>query len=532
MVATSTAPTGSAGSRASGSGVARAALLGRVERHVAARPDAPAVRDDTGQALTYEALWSAAGEAAELFRSCGAERGQTVLMVLPNRAAYLAVFVGALRAGLVPATVPTTTSTGVLQHMLERVGARLVVADAAARPGLEAVREAASGSRWQCDVVSLDASGGLVPHGTQPGSVPVARASALAHVMFTSSTTGAPKAVMHTEATLAALNEGFAERFALDTTTPIFMPSPLGHSVGGIHGVRLALYLGCELVLQDAWSPRRALALVEETRAAFTAAATPFLRDLVEAEPPGPGPKLGSLKAFLCGGAQVPPRLLARCRDEFPHTFVTVLWGMTEGGVTTCVPGDGPERVEHTAGCGLPGLELRILSPAGQALPVGTEGELAMRGPGVFVGYFGQDDLYAQLTTPDGFFRTGDLASLDDHGYVRITGRAKDIIIRGAVNISPVPTENVLAAHPDIIDVAVVGAPDERLGERICAVVTARRELTLDDVVAWCSDQALDKRQWPERLISVADFPRTAAGKIRKVQLRTELFESDGEGLA
>lgn len=527
MVSGTAASSTAAGDAVNSAGAYVGSLLARVARHAATQPTSPAVRDDRGRAFSYPGLWEAAGEIADLFRACGAERGQVALMVLPNRAEYQAVFVGALRAGLVPATVPTTTSRRALTQMMDRVGARVVITNATppASESLRTVRDAAASSRWLCDVVSVSDAGQVVAHGTHPGSVAQPADSALAHVMFTSSTTGEPKAVMHTEATLEALNAGFAERFELDASTSIFMPSPLGHSVGGIHGIRLALYLGAELVLQDTWDPRGALALVEETGAEFTAAATPFLRDLVDADAPSTGPKLASLRTFLCGGAQVPPRLLARCRTEFPNTFVTVLWGMTEGGVTTCVPGDGPERLEETAGRGLPGLELRILGPDGEVLPAGTEGELAMRGPGVFVGYLAQDDLYRQLMTPDGFFRTGDLAVLDDHGYVRITGRAKDLIIRGAVNISPVPTENVLAAHPEITDVAVVGAPDDRLGERICAVVTSRRELSLDEILAWCADQGLDKRQWPERLVNVPTFPRTAAGKIRKAQLRTELFQ-------
>jgi acyl-CoA synthetase (AMP-forming)/AMP-acid ligase II len=339
--------------------------------------------------------------------------------------------------------------------------------------------------------------------------------------MFTSSTTGAPKAVMHTADTLAALNQGFSERFGLSADTPIFMPSPLGHSVGAIHGARLAMYLGATLVLQDGWDPQLALELVAEHRCAFTAAATPFLKDLLDAPGPATGYKLEGLKTFLCGGAPVPPVLLDQAALQCPDTLVTVLWGMTEGGVTTCVPGDPPERVLGTAGAPLPGLELQILGEQQQALPPGEVGELAMRGPGVFVGYLGQEELYASLVTEDGFFRTGDLATIDDDGYLLLRGRLKDVIIRGGVNISPLALEDCLSAHPGVAAVAVVGAPDERLGERICAVIVPSGEApTLGDLVRWADEHGIPRRQWPERVHVVKDMPRTAAGKIRKNVLR------------
>ena len=180
----------------------------------------------------------------------------------------------------------------------------------------------------------------------------------LDHLMFTSSTTGPAKAVMHTGDTLAALNVTFAERFGLGDDTPIFMPSPLGHSVGVIHGARLALHNGAPLVLQDQWDPARALDTVAARGCRFTAAATPFLKDLVDSPWPIRGarhpaavrraPKLAPLAWFLCGGAQVPPSLMEQAEAELPNTRTTVLWGMTEGGLTTCTAASPPEKVRNT----------------------------------------------------------------------------------------------------------------------------------------------------------------------------------------
>jgi cyclohexanecarboxylate-CoA ligase len=317
--------------------------------------------------------------------------------------------------------------------------------------------------------------------------------------------------------TVGALNLGFAERFTLGPGTPIFMGSPVGHSVGSMHGGRLALYVGAPLVLQESWDPEQALALIAQHHCAFTAAATPFLKDLVDAPFNGPEPKLATLSTFLCGGAPVPPGLIEQAATEIPHTFVTVLWGMTEGGVTTCLPTDSAATRASSAGVPLPGLELQTLAPDGAVLGPDEQGELAMRGPGVFFGYLGQDELYRSSLAAGGFFRTGDLARIDAAGHLRLTGRLKDMIVRGGVNISPVPIEDALATHPGVRRVAVIGLPDDRLGERICAAVVAVGEPPgLEQLIEWAREQGLPRRLWPEAVRVVDEMPTTAAGKIRK----------------
>ena len=504
-------------------------LIDRFESHVAGGPGEVALvsGDDI---LSRAELWRMAGETAEQLRGIVGPGRRVVGIHMPNCTAWVVMFLAVLRAGQVPATPPASTSETHLRHIFDLVQPALAVCAAQERtPPRDAVRRAAAGAVAPVAVAALDGASLTVCDSThrrsRGGDVP----GTTDHLMFTSSTTGPPKAVSHCEDSLATLNAQFAERFDLDYRTPVFMPSPLGHSVGAIHGARLAAFLGAPLILQDRWDASSALDLVARHRAVFTAAATPFLVDLVDAAWRGDEPKLGPLRSFLCGGAQVPPALIRRCRTEFPNTFVTPLWGMTEGGLTTCVAGSTAEQVENTVGVGLPGLELRVLD-AGMRLPASGEGELAMRGPGVFNGYYGQPELYAEHIIGDGFFRTGDLARIDADGYVSITGRVKDLIIRAGVNISPVDTENAVAAHPDVIGVAVIGWPDERLGERICAVVQASAPLGLDDVVSFCSEQGLPKRCWPERLVHVDRFPRTAAGKIRKQHLRDELVAAGPDG--
>ena len=498
-------------------------LVDRFESHVAEAPDQLALVSGS-DTLSRGDLWSEAGEAAEKIRAVVGDVRRVVVVHLPSSTSWMVMFLAVLRAGHVPATPPVTTEADHLRHIFELTRPALAISVGSHRRAspAEIVQEAAA---WTGGVaLGLADQTSLQVHSIGRGRQETDHVpEATAHLMFTSSTTGPPKAVSHSEDSLATLNRQFAERFDLGCHTPVFMPSPLGHSVGAIHGARLSMFLGAPLILQDGWDPRTALELVARHRAAFTAAATPFLLDLANAPWSGAEPKLAPLRNFLCGGAQVPPALIRRCRREFPETFVTPLWGMTEGGLTTCVDSSTAEQVETTVGIGLPGLELGVLDAKMRLQECGA-GELVMRGPGVFNGYFGQPELYAEHLVGDGFFRTGDLARIDADRYVSITGRVKDLIVRGAVNISPVETENAIAAHPDVAGVAVIGWPDERLGERICAVVQANAPLDLEQVMAFCADQGLARRYWPERLELVDGFPRTAAGKIRKLQLREALL--------
>jgi len=511
-------------------------LQDRYARAVAERPDGLAVADNRGRRFTNNELWAAAGALADRLAGRGIGAGDAVIIFLPNWVEWQVVMLAVLCRGAIPANLPIRTDAETLGYVADLVGARLVVAST--RHGANetgATARAAAESR-PLDVLLIDEAGAeswaAARAADEPRPSGPARPPDLDHVMFTSSTTGRPKAVMHSADTLAALNHTFTERFGLGPDKPIFMASPLGHSVGTIHGARLSLYCGAPLILQERWDPAAALAMIDEFDCAFTAAATPFLKDLVEAPWAGKRPKLAAMDWFLCGGAQVPPALMEAAAEAFPNTFVTVLWGMTEGGLTTCTRDSPPEKAQTTAGVGLPGLELRILDDQDRARPPGTEGELAMRGPGVFIGYLGQEDLYRSLLTADGFFRTGDLACLDADGYVRITGRVKDLIIRGGVNISPVPIEDALAAHPSVDAVAIVGAPDTRLGERLCAVVVPRgAPPTLEDLCRFARMRGLPKYHWPERLHLTEAMPRTPAGKIRKNVLRDRVAAAIAEGV-
>lgn len=503
----------------------------RYRQSVLARPESLAVADSVGHELTHAELWQRAGELADVLANAGISSGDVVLLFLPNRVEWQIALLAVLRLHALPASIPDKTEAHTLAYAAGLVRCKLLLTSASDRgevlleTAVAAATDIANGLGVLC--IAQDGQHSWLSQAAT-GAATRDSAGELDHIMFTSSTTGLPKAVMHTVDTLAALNIHFAQRFSLGPEQPIFMGSPLGHSVGGIHGARLALYTGAPLILQETWEPSIALQLIARYGCEFTAAATPFLKDLLDEQALGKAPGHASLGTFLCGGAPVPPALLKQAWQAFPDTFFTNLWGMTEGGVVTCVPDSPRDKLIETAGIGLPGLELQVLGEDGGILDHDLEGELAMRGPGVFVGYYGQDDLYQSLLTAGGFFRTGDLARLDAEGYVRITGRIKDLIIRGGVNISPLPAEDILASHPQLESVAIVGFPDERLGERICAVIVPKDgKPTLDELIAYAAGEGLPKRQLPEVVRYIDSMPRTAAGKIRKADL-LQLIERAG----
>jgi non-ribosomal peptide synthetase component E (peptide arylation enzyme) len=227
--------------------------------------------------------------------------------------------------------------------------------------------------------------------------------------------------------------------------------------------------------------------------------------------------------------------LLRDATDKLPKTFVSPLWGMTEcGGVTTC-PLDAPE-VKRFETDGLPcdGMELKVVDTNGVSVPPGTEGELMVSGPMVAKGYYRQPDMTREHFLPDGFFRTGDQARMDADGYIKITGRIKDLIIRGGVNISPVDIESVLFAHPKVSNAAIVGMPDVRLGERICAFIIPVAEASLDlaEVQDWMSKSGLAKQKWPEQIEMVDFFPMTPSGKVQKFKLRELLAREANDDAA
>jgi acyl-CoA synthetase (AMP-forming)/AMP-acid ligase II len=291
------------------------------------------------------------------------------------------------------------------------------------------------------------------------------------------------------------------------------VPSPIAHIGGSIYAFECPLLLGTTAVLMERWDPDRAVSLMLTERCTHMAGATPFLDGLLGAGERA-GTQLPDLKVFICGGASVPPPLIRRAADYFEKAEVSRVYGSTEVPVTTVGSFDDVDHAADTDG--RPGIaEVKL-----------TEGEICARGPQMLVGYLHPEDETASFDD-EGYFRTGDLARWVDDGYLVVTGRAKDVIIRNGENISPKEVEDLLIGHAGIAEIAVVGVPDERTGERACAVIVAADQHApgLTDLADLLISKGLAKFKIPEQIVIWDALPKNDAGKVLKHQIRATLTE-------
>jgi cyclohexanecarboxylate-CoA ligase len=338
-------------------------------------------------------------------------------------------------------------------------------------------------------------------------------------LLYTSGSTGEPKGVLHTSNTLMAnlLQHSGAYRF--DEHDVTLMPSPLAHQTGFLYGIMNPIISGGAVILQDVWDPAAAVRLIEREGVTFSIGATPFLSDLLDAAEARPQ-ALRTLRNYVSGGAPIPPSLVRRATERF-GVRICCMWGMTENGpVAFTRPEDPLERMLESDGSVARGMEMKVADDAGRPCAAGVAGRLLVRGAGLFVGYLKRPQLNA--TDTEGWFDTGDLARMDEHGYIRITGRSKDTILRGGEHVPAVEVENLMYLHPAVGEAAVVAMPDPRLGERACAFVVLRdgHSLTLDELSQHLLAQRCARTYLPERLEIVEAMPRTPTGKIQKFILR------------
>jgi cyclohexanecarboxylate-CoA ligase len=341
-------------------------------------------------------------------------------------------------------------------------------------------------------------------------------------LIYTSGTTGEPKGAMHSANTLMSNIVPYAARMGLGESDVVLMASPMAHQTGFMYGLMMPVLLRARAVLQDVWEPVRAAELIRAEGATFTMASTPFLSDLTRVVRES-GLPVPSLRTFLCAGAPIPGALVEQARATLGTKIVSA-WGMTENGAcTTIMLDDDDERACNTDGLPLPGAEAKVVDDAGRSLSPGEPGRLLVRACSSFGGYLKRPQLNA--TDADGWFDTGDLARIDAAGYIRISGRSKDVIIRGGENIPVVEIEALLYRHPAVAQVAIVAYADERLGERACAIVVPRPGQSLDfgSMVAFLKEHKVALQYIPERLVVRDAMPATPSGKIQKFRLREML---------
>jgi cyclohexanecarboxylate-CoA ligase len=519
-------------------------LSGRLASTASTHPGRPAVIDRDGTSThTYADLEGDVARVAAWLGTRGVGAGDVVSVQLPNWYEFVVVAVAAQRVGGVINPLLPIYRRKELLHAVTVAQSKVVCTPASYRnyDHLEQTRQVIDASGLPVVHVVVDEArpaGATIDGPTVwladilAGPAPdreewVERPDAVSELIFTSGTEAAPKAIMHTEQTANFSVRVAGHDMAIGSGDVVWMPSPIGHSTGFNYGVRLAVYHGLPLVLQDRWDATVACDLIAVHGASYTMASTTFLQDVVgQAE--RRGDSLGVMTRFGCGGAPVPPELVRRAAA----CGITVLrlYGSTEVLVATWNRPTSPmEKRTETDGLALTDVEVEVRDEAGSPCAAGVAGEIHVRGPNTCVGFYRDPDRTAATFAPGGWVRSGDLATMDADGYVTVVGRKKEIIIRGGLNITPREIEDLLLDFPEVDRAAVVGLPDERLGERVCAcvVLAAGTNLAFGAMVDRLRAVGLATYKLPERLEILDGLPVTASGKTQKFEIVQRLLDQE-----
>lgn len=353
--------------------------------------------------------------------------------------------------------------------------------------------------------------------------LPEVDANGVKLVLYTSGTTGRPKAVLHSHNTgPLRLKRGF-EHWTHGQGGTLLMASPVTH-VTGLSGLELPFYLPSRTVFMDRWDAREALETIDREQVTVSLGATPFLHELL-AQAEQHGRRLPSLQAFACGGAEVPPALIYRAAQVFERCRAFRVFGSSEVPLVTLgFVGEQQLELAATTDGEVHGYQVKVVDDEGHEVAAGAEGELMIKGAAMFLGYADAEQSAASFDA-EGYFATGDLGRLTSNNAIVITGRKKDLINRGGEKISAKEVEDILHQLPHIHEAAVVSMPHMRLGETLCAYVILRdgQTLSLQQMVEMVSDTGVARQKIPEELVVLEDFPRTASGKVRKDQLRADI---------
>ena len=501
-----------------------------------AMPDKIAVVDNHGASYTYSALDHAASCLANWMLAKGIESGDRIAFQLPGWCEFTVIYLACLKIGAVSVPLLPSWREAELVWVLNKCQAKMFFAPTLfkqTRPvdlilplqnqlpqlqqivGVDKLAPATSSlSLSQIIADNIPLTTAITTHGDE-----------LAAVLFTSGTEGLPKGVMLTHNNILASERAYCARLNLTWQDVFMMPAPLGHATGFLHGVTAPFLIGARSVLLDIFTPDACLALLEQQRCTCMLGATPFVYDLLNVLEKQPA-DLSALRFFLCGGTTIPKKVARECQQR--GIKLLSVYGSTESSPHAVVNLDDPlSRFMHTDGYAAAGVEIKVVDDARKTLPPGCEGEEASRGPNVFMGYFDEPELTARALDEEGWYYSGDLCRMDEAGYIKITGRKKDIIVRGGENISSREVEDILLQHPKIHDACVVAMPDERLGERSFAYVVLKaphHSLSLEEVVAFFSRKRVAKYKYPEHIVVIEKLPRTTSGKIQKFLLRKDIM--------
>lgn len=516
-------------------------LFSVVDRQAGQQPDKTFGTDST-TTVTYADLRDRALALAVGLRRHGIGPGDRVVVQMPSWTDFFVITTAVARIGAVVVPVMPIYRKDEVSYIVESSGARAAFTAPTYRrfdhAGMFAEIASESATLEHVIVVRPE---GAVPAGTVAYDdvlVELPREQADAEigdgvgpdepfvVVFSSGTTSRPKGCLHTFNTMTSGARLLGRGWAYTDADVQFGPSPVTHTTGLVTSFLLPLLHGAATHLMEQWEPREGLERIAKFGCTACVSATTFLQMLLDVYDPAVHDAT-SMRFWTAAGAPIPGSFVETARAAIPNMAVLSLYGRTENITTTmCTIDDDPARSIMSDGKVLPLQEVVIVDEDGKVLPAGEEGDIAYRGSMNCLEYIGQPEETAVNYTADGFHRSGDLGRLDEDGYLRVTGRLKDIVIRGGMNISVRQVEDALTAHPAVAGVALVGMPDRQLGERVCCYLVLRPDvvpLTLDTMREYLLGLGMAIQKVPERLEIVDELPTTATGKIQKHVLRADI---------
>jgi acyl-CoA synthetase (AMP-forming)/AMP-acid ligase II len=514
-----------------------------IEERAALTPDLPMLEDERARRLTFAGFREAAERVAAGLLGLGVQSGMTVSWQLPTVMEAAVLMAALSRLDVVQNPIIPILRDAEVGYMVAQLEADLLVTPGVWRGFDYAAMAARICATTGTRTLVVDHTGighnGIgpgelaLPSG-DPGGLPKLGARSpdeVRWILYSSGTTAAPKGARHSDRSVMAGSNGIVDNIGVDGGDVVPIAFPITH-VGGSAFLSAQLRVGCRLLLIEVFDAERSPLVMAEHGATVLGSAPPFFHAyLASQRARGPERLFPNLRMGVSGGAPSPPELHFEVKRELGGAGIVSGWGLTEFPIATeASASDSDGILAETVGRASPGVSIRVTDSDGSDLGAGHEGELRVRGDQMCLGYV-DSELDAEAFDEKGYFRTGDLGTVDPAGYVRVTGRMKDIIIRNAENISATAVENVLYLHPRIADVAVVGIPDPRTGERCCAAVVLTAEggpVTLAEIADHCRAEGLAAQRIPERLDIFDSLPRNAMGKLLKQEIRAEVLSRAG----
>ncbi len=514
-------------------------------KHAEERPDAIAIIDGEHR-LSWSRFHRLSQRFALHLRELGVEPGDVVALQMPNWMEYLVCYHGIRFAGGIVVQVGADWRSAEMAYGFGIGPAKVAIVpreflgyDYPAvlhdlrpdLPDLEHVlvaRGEPPAGAISLDEILADPIEDRIPVDTLRACCP--SPDHIIRIVFTSGTTGLPKAIMHTDNTLGHSGRTVRADFNHDADDVVLMFVPFSTNYGAIMGLQLPMTAGASMVLMDRFSASGALDLIGREKVTYVPA-TPTGFIALSNSPAIEHARLESLRLLLSAGASFPVQSIKELRQKFKTTFIDS-FGMNEFGMGFwCMPDDDPDEVDGSIGRAIAGVEARVVDSDGRTVPTGETGELVIKSAGMCAGYFNQPEANAAAWDEDGWFHSGDLATVDDKGYFRVVGRSKDVIIRGGANVSPREIEEILIRETRIREVSVIGLPDEYYGEIVCACVIPKpgQMPSVDEIKAYLETRIASYKV-PSRIVLLKEFPLNSMGKVRKDVLKELVLRSTEVG--